>query len=83
PRLETKAEINLLKNYADVVGMNFASEATLANELKIKIANLSSVDNYAHGIIEQELSFEKILENARKNAENLIKVLRGVVKRLE
>jgi 5'-methylthioadenosine phosphorylase len=80
PRLETRAEINLLKDYADVVGMNLASEATLANELNLRIANLSSVDNYAHGIIEQELSFEKILENARKNAENLIRVLRRIVK---
>ena len=31
PRFETRAEINLIKKFADVVGMTMAKEATLAN----------------------------------------------------
>ncbi|MBW2562305.1 MAG: MTAP family purine nucleoside phosphorylase, partial [Deltaproteobacteria bacterium] len=33
PRLETKAEIRLMSQFADIVGMTMASEATLAAEL--------------------------------------------------
>lgn len=79
PRLETKAEVRFLKNYADVVGMNMATEATLANELELRFANISSVDNYANGIVSEEPKFEKILFNARKNAETIKKILGGVI----
>ncbi|MBU2565800.1 MAG: MTAP family purine nucleoside phosphorylase [Candidatus Thermoplasmatota archaeon] len=80
PRLETKAEINLLKNYADVVGMNMAAEATLSKELGLRYVNISSVDNYANGIIKESLTFEQILQNARENSEEIKKILKNVVK---
>lgn len=76
PRFETKSEISLLKNFADVVGMTFASECTLANELGIKIAGICTVDNYANGIIEEKLDIENIRENARKNSEKVEKILK-------
>jgi 5'-methylthioadenosine phosphorylase len=76
PRLETRAEINLIKNYADVVGMNMASEATLAKELGLRYANISTVDNYAHGIIaEEELDYKKIADAASKSMKDLENVL--------
>jgi 5'-methylthioadenosine phosphorylase len=76
PRLETRAEINLIKDYADVVGMNMASEATLATELGLRYANISTVDNYAHGIIAEEaLDYKDIVEAASKSRENVEKVL--------
>ena len=76
PRLETRAEIDFIRNYADVIGMNMASEATLAKELGLRYANISSVDNYAHGIIaeeeeEEELDYKQIVEAAAKNREKL------------
>jgi len=76
PRLETRAEINLIKNYADVIGMNMASEATLAKELGLRYANISTVENYAHGIIaEEELDYKKIVDAASKSMKDLEKVL--------
>ncbi len=76
PRLETKAEINFMRNYADVVGMNMASEATLAKELGLRYANISTVDNYAYGIINEEaLDYKKIVEDAAKSRRGLEKVL--------
>ena len=76
PRLETRAEINFMKNYADVVGMNMASEATLAKELGLRYANISTVENYAHGIIaEEELDYKKIIDEASKSRKDLEKVL--------
>jgi len=75
PRLETKAEINFIRDYADVVGMSMGAEATLAKELGLKYANLSSVDNYAHGIAEEELSYQRIVEAASKMRDNVERVL--------
>lgn len=79
PRLETKAEINLMKDYADVVGMSTASEATLATELGLRYANISTVENYAHGIIDEALDYKDILISASKSREDLEKVLLKVI----
>jgi 5'-methylthioadenosine phosphorylase len=80
PRLETRAEINLIKNYADVIGMNMASEATLAKELGLRYANISTVDNYAHGILaEEELDYKKIVDAASKSMKDLEKVLMKLI----
>ncbi|MFZ2070885.1 MAG: MTAP family purine nucleoside phosphorylase [Halobacteriota archaeon] len=76
PRLETRAEINFIKSYADVVGMSMASEATLAKELGLRYANISTVDNYAHGIIAGEvLDYKQIVADAAKSKAYLEKVL--------
>jgi len=50
PRLETRAEVRLLSRVADVVGMTFASEATLCNEAGIHVAALCRADNMANGL---------------------------------
>ena len=83
PRLETKAEITFIKDYADVVGMNMASEATLATELELRYANISTVDNYAHGVVEEPLAYKDIIEAASKSRADvervLVKVVEGIV----
>ena len=69
-----------MNDYADVVGMNMASEATLATELGLRYANISTVENYAHGIIpEEELDYKKILVDAAKSRLDLEKVLMKVI----
>jgi 5'-methylthioadenosine phosphorylase len=68
PRLETRAEIAFFQKIGDVVGMTMASEATLACELGISYASLCTVDNFAHGIVDEPLSFEQIRETQRTNA---------------
>ena len=84
PRLETKAEINFMKCYADVVGMNMASEATLAKELGLRYADISTVDNYAHGIIEEEaLDYKKIVADAAKSRQYLEKVVIKLIEVIE
>ncbi|MGB7000628.1 MAG: MTAP family purine nucleoside phosphorylase [Halobacteriota archaeon] len=84
PRLETKAEINFMRNYADVVGMNMATEATLATELGLRYADISTVDNYAHGIIEEAaLDYKKIIEDASKSKVDLEKVLIKLIEVIE
>jgi 5'-methylthioadenosine phosphorylase len=71
PRLETKAEISLFKNFGDIVGMTMASEATLARELDLAYASICSVDNYANGIVKEALTNDNILANARVNSDRI------------
>ena len=67
PRFETKAEILMLSRYADLVGMTMASEATLCREIDVPVAAICTVDNYANGVSDQELSHETVTKNAGKN----------------
>jgi 5'-methylthioadenosine phosphorylase len=71
PRLETKTEISMLKNFGDVVGMTMANEATLAKEIDMAYASICSVDNFAHGIVDESLTNDKILANAMVNGEKI------------
>lgn len=75
PRLETRAEIAMMSQFADLVGMTMASEAIIAQELELSYASLCSVDNYAHGIEDKKLTMEKILWHARRNAETILQIL--------
>ena len=71
PRLETKAEIEMFRQFGDVVGMTMANEATLSAELAIPYASICSVDNYCNGIVPSPLTMDEIASNVRKNAEML------------
>jgi 5'-methylthioadenosine phosphorylase len=75
PRLETRAEVAMMSQFADLVGMTMASEAICAQELEIPFASLCSVDNFAHGLEENALTMDKILWHARRNAEQITLIL--------
>ncbi|MDD4299667.1 MAG: MTAP family purine nucleoside phosphorylase [Methanomicrobium sp.] len=82
PRFETSSEIDVLKRAGDVVGMTVASEATIANELKIPFAAICSVDNYCNGLCSDELSYEMLLEKSRANKERIEKILKTVIENI-
>ena len=50
----------MMSQFADLVGMTMASEAIIAQELEMPYASLCSVDNFAHGLGETELTMEEI-----------------------
>jgi len=79
PRLETKSEINLIKDYADIVGMTLASEATLSNEAGLHYAAISTVDNYANGVTDEVLDFKKVVESMKGKKENVKKIIKKVL----
>jgi 5'-methylthioadenosine phosphorylase len=81
PRLETRAEIAMISQFADLVGMTMASEAVIAQELDIPYASLCSVDNFAHGLEEKPLTMEKVLWHARHNAESILRILMRYIER--
>ena len=81
PRFETKAEIRLMAQAADLVGMTLAGEAIVARELELAYASLCSIDNYAHGIVEEDLSLEDVLGNARRNGEAAVRIVMRYLER--
>ncbi|HIE34388.1 MAG TPA: 6-oxopurine nucleoside phosphorylase [Candidatus Altiarchaeales archaeon] len=82
PRLETKAEVKFFQGIADVVGMTMASEATLSRELNLQYASICTVDNFCHGIFEEPLDFEKVVEEVSEDRNNLMKLITAVIKEL-
>ncbi len=77
PRLETRAEIRMLQQFGDVVGMTMASEATLARELDIPYACVCTVDNYCHGLTEEPLTYDEIVRVQREKTEDLRRVVQA------
>jgi 5'-methylthioadenosine phosphorylase len=81
PRFETKAEIRMMSQYADLVGMTMASEALIAQELGLSYASICSIDNYGHGLVEKGLTLEEIVQNARSNTNTIMKILARYIER--
>lgn len=80
PRFETKAEICVIKNWGDVVGMTAAHEADLCTELGLNYNSLAIVDNYANGLEGTEIDFAKFKDLVK---DNQAKVNRLFVRLLE
>jgi 5'-methylthioadenosine phosphorylase len=77
PRLETKAEIKMMANFADIVGMTMANEAVIATELDLPYASACSIDNFGNGLVDEPLSAKEIVEGTRKNADLMIQILKS------
>jgi len=82
PRFETKAEIRVLGQFADIVGMTMANEATLCCEAGIPVAALCTVDNYANGVAAQEpgLSYEAIIGNIEGKHEMVTDIIMRLIR---
>ncbi|HZD42753.1 MAG TPA: MTAP family purine nucleoside phosphorylase, partial [Methanomicrobiales archaeon] len=82
PRIETRAEVQVLARIADIVGMTVASEATLARELNIPFAALCTIDNLAHGLGGEVLTYEHILEASRAHKDRTGEIVQRMVEAL-
>ena len=79
PRIETVAEVQALAKIADFVGMTVASEATLACELGMDFCALCTVDNYAHGLGGEVLTFEHILNTSRMHRHRTEEIMNTII----
>jgi 5'-methylthioadenosine phosphorylase len=79
PRFETRAEIRMMAQFADIVGMTMASEAIIAGEMDIPYAAICSVDNYGHGIGDGTLTVDEIVEGSRNNADAVLTIIAAYV----
>jgi len=75
PRLETRAEIHMIAQFADLVGMTLGSEATIACEMNMPYASICSVDNWAHGLVDEPLTEQQIREASAQNAQTMAQVV--------
>jgi 5'-methylthioadenosine phosphorylase len=71
PRFETKAEIRIVKEWGDVVGMTAAHEADLCGEIGLRYNSLAIIDNYANGLMATEIDFAKFKELVKANQEKV------------
>ena len=74
PRFETRAEVRMLADFADVVGMTLADEATLANEAGLPYAAICTIDNFANGLAEK-LGIEEVEQMQKKSSAQLLKLI--------
>eukprot|EP00172_Hildenbrandia_rubra_P000246 Plantae.Rhodophyta-Hildenbrandia_rubra.ctg11104.p1 GENE.Plantae.Rhodophyta-Hildenbrandia_rubra.ctg11104~~Plantae.Rhodophyta-Hildenbrandia_rubra.ctg11104.p1 ORF type:complete len:269 (-),score=70.39 Plantae.Rhodophyta-Hildenbrandia_rubra.ctg11104:520-1326(-) len=83
PRFETRAEVKILKDMGDVIGMTAGSEATMAKEAGLKYAMMCMVDNMANGLAEKELSSKEFHESVKKHQAVVEKAAKSVLDELE
>jgi 5'-methylthioadenosine phosphorylase len=85
PRFSTKAESKMFQCWgADVINMSVATEAALANELKIPYAAIAmSTDYDCWKDDEAPVSWDEILKIFNQNADNVKKILIDVIGRIE
>jgi 5'-methylthioadenosine phosphorylase len=67
PRFETKAEIQIIRHWGDVVGMTAAHEADLCREAGLRYNSLGIVDNYANGLAGTSIDFAKFKNLVKEN----------------
>lgn len=84
PSYETPAEIRYLKTIgADLVGMSTALETIAANHAGMQVLGISCVTNVAAGLSGEKLNHAEVLEIGRRVASTFIKLLSGVLPRLD
>jgi 5'-methylthioadenosine phosphorylase len=71
PRFETKAEIRVVKEWGDVIGMTAAHEANLCTEAGLRYNSLALIDNYANGLEGTEINFARFKELVKDNQEHV------------
>jgi 5'-methylthioadenosine phosphorylase len=79
PRFETPAEIRLIGQHADVVGMTIASESVFARELGLRYAAICVVDNLANGVGQRELTVEEFRAGRAENRERLAAAVAALI----
>ena len=67
PRFETKAEIQVVRHWGDVIGMTAAHEADLCSEIGLRYNSLALIDNYANGLEGTEIDFAKFKDLVKDN----------------
>lgn len=71
PRFETKAEIAIIRHWGDVVGMTAAHEADLCREIGLRYNSFAMVDNYANGLMNEEIDFDKFRVLVKANQQKV------------
>ncbi|WMW23079.1 MTAP family purine nucleoside phosphorylase [Methanolobus mangrovi] len=80
PRFETKAEIRMMRQFGDVVGMTGLPELVLAKELNMCYASICTVTNDACGLGTGKMTVSEVLDTLADINDKLRGVLSDVVR---
>lgn len=79
PRFETRAEIRMMSQFADVVGMTGVPEVILAKELDLCYSSLAIVTNQACGLTEEKLTADEVTEVVGKSQAAILGILEDTI----
>jgi len=79
PRFETRAEIAMMQQFGDVVGMTGVPEVILAKELELCYASICTVTNYACGMGKGKLSVDEVIDTLKGSQDVLYGVIADAV----
>ncbi len=83
PTYETPAEIRMYRTWgADAVGMSTVPESIAANHLGVRVAGLACITNLAAGLSPQKLTHQDVIENSRRGADKMSRLLAASIPRL-
>lgn len=82
PHLETPAQIRMLKQFGDVVGMTGYPEMVLAKELSLCYASLCVVTNPACGMNAEALKAADISDLMKRSSEILREIVSGTIQKM-
>jgi purine-nucleoside phosphorylase len=83
PTYETPAEVRMLRDFGgDAVGMSTVAEAIAARAGGMRVAAVSTITNYAAGIIDARLDHEEVIAVGKRVSERFCALLEEAVPRL-
>ncbi|RXA19984.1 S-methyl-5'-thioadenosine phosphorylase [Methanosarcina sp. MSH10X1] len=83
PRFETRAEIRMMSQFADVVGMTGVPEVILAKELSLCYASLAIITNQACGMTTQKLTADEVTEVVGKAQDSIFEIISDTIENLQ
>lgn len=83
PRFETRAEIRMISQFADIVGMTGVPEVTLAKELSLCYASIAIVTNQACGMTTQKLTADEVTEVVGKAQDSIFEIVLDTIGNLQ
>jgi purine-nucleoside phosphorylase len=86
PTFETRAELRLLAQWGDAVGMSTVPEVIVARHgdgrNKMRVLGISNITNMALPDSKETANHEEVLREGRKSGPRFIKLVREIVKRI-
>ena len=81
PSYETPAEVSYIRSLGgDAVGMSTVPEIQEAAELGMKALSISTITNYAAGIIDDPLSHEDVIKVSAQVKDDFTNLLTEIIK---
>lgn len=82
PRFETRAEIRMMSQFGDIVGMTGVPEVVLAKELSLCYASVCIVTNNASGMDEKKITASEVVDILQEKKELLFDVILETIKQM-